>query len=52
MKILSLIFQFSHSIEVSERILSCMAAARIIPVLVIRYNSVVRIEDTAYSKAL
>ena len=31
MEILSLIFKFSHSIEVSERILSCMAAARIIP---------------------
>ena len=32
-EILSLIFKFSHSIEMSERILSYMAAARIIPVL-------------------
>ena len=31
MEILSLIFKFSHSIEMSERILSCIATARIIP---------------------
>ena len=31
MEILSLIFKFSHSIESSERILSCIAEARIIP---------------------
>ena len=31
MEILSLILKFSHSIEVNKRILSGMAAARIIP---------------------
>ena len=50
MEIFSLIFEFSHSIEMSERILSCIAAARIIPVVSPRVGFLLYLDEKVGKK--